>query len=61
VDMIGPWTLEVGDRNVKFIALTIIDLVTNLVEIVCVNNKMSSAVTAHFVNVWLACYPKPIS
>jgi hypothetical protein len=39
VDMIGPWTLEVGDRTEKFSALTIIDLVTNLVEIVCVNSK----------------------
>jgi transposase InsO family protein len=61
MDMIGPWTLEVSNRNKKFSALTIIDLVTNLVEIVCVNNKTSSAMTAHFVNAWLACFPKPIS
>jgi hypothetical protein len=61
VDMIGPWTLEVGNRTEKFSALTIIDLVTNLVEIVRVNNKTTSAVTAHFVNAWLACYPKPMS
>jgi hypothetical protein len=61
VDMIGPWTLQVGDRAEKFSALTVIDLVTNLVEIVRVNNKSSSAVTAHFVNAWLARYPKPMS
>jgi transposase InsO family protein len=42
-------------------ALTIIDLVTNLVEIVHVTNKTSDAITAHFVNAWLACYPKPMS
>jgi transposase InsO family protein len=60
VDMIGP-TLEVGDRSEKFRALTIIDLVTNLVEIVHVNNTTSAAVTAHFINAWLARYPKPIS
>jgi hypothetical protein len=60
VDMLGPWTLEVGNRTEKFSALTNIDLVTNLVEIVRVNNKTTSAVTAHFVNAWLACYPKPI-
>jgi RNase H-like domain found in reverse transcriptase/Integrase zinc binding domain len=46
VDMIGPWTLEVSDRNKKFSALTIINLVTNLVEIVCVNSKTTAAITA---------------
>jgi hypothetical protein len=59
VDMIGPWTIEVGNRTEKFSALTIIDLVTNLIA--CVTNKTSAAVTAHFVNVWLTCYPKPMS
>jgi hypothetical protein len=61
VDMIGAWTLEVGNRTEKFRALTIIDLVMNLVEIVRVNNKTTSAKTAHFVNAWLAHYPKPVS
>jgi hypothetical protein len=61
MDMIGPWTLEVGNRSEKFSALTIIDLVTNLVEIVHVTNRTSSAVTAHFVNAQLAHYPKPMS
>jgi Integrase zinc binding domain len=61
VDMIGPWTLEVSDRKEKFSALTIIDLVTNLVETVHVNSKTTAAITAHFVSTWLACYPKPMS
>jgi transposase InsO family protein len=61
VDMIGPWTTEVGNRKERFSTLTIIDLVTNLVEIVCVTNKTSAAVTAHFVNAWLTHYPKPMS
>jgi hypothetical protein len=39
----------------------IIDLVTNLVELVRVNSKTAAAITAHFVNTWLACYPKPMS
>jgi hypothetical protein len=60
VDMIGPWTLEVGDRTEKFSAHKIIDLVMNLVEIGHVNNNTTSAVTAHLVNAWLTCYPKPI-
>jgi hypothetical protein len=61
VDMIGPWTIEVGDRTEKFSTLAIIVLVTNLIEIVCVTNKTSAAITAHFVNAWLACYPKPMA
>jgi hypothetical protein len=61
VDMIGPWTLEVGNRTEKFSALTIINLVTNLVKIVCVNIKTTAAVTAHFVNAWHARYPKLMS
>jgi hypothetical protein len=56
MDMIGP-TLEVGDRTEKFRALMIIDLVTHLVEIVCVNNTTIATVAAHFVNAWLARYP----
>jgi hypothetical protein len=59
--MKGPWTLAVGDRTEKFSALMIIDLDTNLVEIVHVNSKTTAAVTAHFVNAWLAHYPKPMS
>jgi hypothetical protein len=55
--MIGPWTLEIGNRTEKFRALTIINLVTHLVEIVCVNNKTTATVAAHFGNVWLAHYP----
>jgi hypothetical protein len=55
MDMIGPWTIEVGDRTEKF-TLMIIDLITNLVETVCVTNKTSAAITAQFVNVQLTCY-----
>jgi hypothetical protein len=31
------------------------------VEIFCVNSKTTAAITVHFVNTWLACYPKPMS
>jgi len=34
VDLIGPWKLQIADIQVNFIALTIIDTVTNLVELV---------------------------
>jgi hypothetical protein len=34
VDLVGPWTLSVGQQEISFTALTIIDMVTNLVEVV---------------------------
>jgi hypothetical protein len=34
IDLIGPWTvLSIGDQNLKFSALTMIEVVTNLVEV----------------------------
>jgi hypothetical protein len=41
-------------------ALTIIDTVTNLVELVRINNKTSAHVALQFENTWLARYPRPI-
>jgi transposase InsO family protein len=61
VDLIRPWKLTIGNRTVEFRALTIIDLVTNLVELVRINSKTSREVTHAFVNTWLARYPKPVS
>lgn len=60
VDTIGPWTLTIGDQTQTFIALTMIDMVTNLVEIVRLENKTSANVALQFVNTWLARYPRPI-
>jgi transposase InsO family protein len=41
-------------------ALTVIDMVTNLVELVHIDNKMSAHVAIQFENTWLACYPRPL-
>jgi transposase InsO family protein len=61
VDLIGPWKLDVANQMVKFHALTIIDLVSNLVEIVRLDNKTSQHTALQFINTWLARYPKPTS
>jgi transposase InsO family protein len=61
VDTIGPWTLEVATERVTFYALTIIDLVTNLVEICRLDNKTSQHISVKFTNTWLSRYPKPVS
>jgi hypothetical protein len=44
VDLIGPWTVQVCGRPYKFEALTIIDTVTNLVELVRIEKKDSDDV-----------------
>jgi hypothetical protein len=59
VDLVGPWTLSVGQQEITFTALTIIDMVTNLVEVVRLNNKSSAHVALQFENTWLARYPLP--
>ena len=42
VDLIGPWEITVAGQEIKFSALTIIDLVTNLVEVVRLHDKQVS-------------------
>ena len=59
VDLIGPWKLSIHNVEVSFTALVIIDLVTNLVELICVNNKTSAHVVLQFKHAWLAWYLTP--
>ncbi len=58
--MIGPWTLNVQGQKIPFMALTMIDTVTNLVELVRVDNKEAAHIAMHFVNSWLSRYPRPL-
>ena len=60
VDLIGPWQFR--DRHGfehSFIALTIIDVATNYVEIIRLDNKTAEHVSTQFENHWIARYPKP--
>ena len=43
----------------SFQALTIIDTITNLVELICMDNEIAAYVALCFENAWLAQYPKP--
>ena len=61
VDLIGPWTLSIGNQKLKFSALTIIDMVTNLVEVSRIDNKSAAHVAMHFENTWLSRYPRPMN
>ena len=59
VDLIGPWKLKIGPVEIPFMALTIIDTSTNLVELVRIENKSSAHVAMQFENTWLSRYPTP--
>ena len=41
INLIGPWTVKVNKRKVEFNALTCIDMASNLVELIRIDNKAS--------------------
>ena len=57
IDLIGPWSLSVAGQELKFSALTIIDTVTNLIELVRIQAQVAAHVLIQFKNTWLARYP----
>ena len=59
MDSIGAWKLMINNVEVQFTALTIIDLVTDFPETVCIDHKMSVHVALQFENTWLAQCPMP--
>ena len=59
VDLIGPWTVQVRGIPHAFDALTVIDTVTNLVEIVRIDHKNSDHIMRKFAQCWLTRYPWP--
>ena len=40
MDLIGPWIVQVNGRPYEFDALTVIDTITNLGELVIVEDKL---------------------
>jgi hypothetical protein len=60
VDLIGPWAITINHQELIFNALTCIDPVTNLTELVRIANKTSAHVAMRFENEWLSCYPCPL-
>jgi hypothetical protein len=60
VDLIGPWKISIDGQELEFNALTCIDPVTNLVELVRIQNKTAAHVGMTFENTWLSRYPRPM-
>ena len=59
MDLIGPWIVQIRGIPHTFDALTVIDTVTNLVEIFRVDCKTSDHVMRKFAQCWLTRYPRP--
>jgi hypothetical protein len=53
VDLVGPWKITVQGMDLYFNALTIIDPVTNLVEIIRITDKTARHVRMQLENNWL--------
>ena len=59
VDLIGPWVVQVHGRPYEFSALTCIDPVTNLTEIIQIQEKTSDHIATKFFLSWISRYPRP--
>ncbi len=57
VDLIGPWTIQVRDKPFEFNALTMINTVSNLVELLRIDDKTSAHIAKKYAQVWLSRYP----
>jgi transposase InsO family protein len=59
-DTVGPWKIALRAREITFMAMTIIDAATNLLEIAPMNNKTAAEAAAVVENNWIARYPRPL-
>ena len=59
IDLIGPWQVQVHGRVYNFEALTCIDPVTNLTELIQISEKTSNHIATKFYITWLSRYPRP--
>jgi hypothetical protein len=59
VDLIGPWIIQVCNKPYEFNALTVIDTVTNLVELVRIDEKTLAHMARKYSLVWSSRYPWP--
>ena len=59
IDLIGPWMVKVNNRKVEFNMLTCIDMASNLVELIRIDNKISRHIQDKFQS-WLSRYPRTI-
>ena len=59
VDLISPWEIQVKGKPYEFNALTYIDTVTKLVELIRIDHKTSQHITGKFAQNWMSRYLWP--
>ena len=59
IDSIGPWIIQVCNKQYEFNALTVIDNVSNLLKLVRIDEKSYAHVERKYAQVWLSRYPWP--
>ena len=60
-DCIGPWMIELcGGWKHTIHALTMIDIMTNLLEIAPIITQTAMKCAQAFESGWLSCYPRPM-
>jgi hypothetical protein len=60
IEWIGPWKVKANGQQVEFNALTCIDTASNLVELICVDNKKAKHIRDKFTQCWPCQYPRPV-
>jgi hypothetical protein len=53
INLIGPWKVEVTGQQVEFNALICIDTASNLVKLICVDNKTAEHIQDKLTQSWL--------
>jgi hypothetical protein len=57
--LIEPWIIQFCNKPNEFNALTVIDTVSNLIELVRIDEKTPAQVVRKYIQVWLLRYPWP--
>jgi hypothetical protein len=53
IDLIGPWKVKVNGQQVEFYALTCIDMASNYVKLIHVDNETAEHIRDKFTQSWL--------
>ena len=59
IDLIGPWKVSINQFEYEFRALTYVDSMIGLPEVIPTDNATSTTVAQAFEDNWLSRYPSP--
>jgi hypothetical protein len=60
INLIGTWKVKVNGQQVEFNGLTWIDMASNPVELIRVDNNTAKHYPDKFTQSWLCWYPRPV-